>query len=72
VWEVVPTESDLIPTIDNNVGAVRMSPGTNGRVRFELEIWRIRPYAGTYLQRLLGGQPAPALRRLYTRELELR
>jgi hypothetical protein len=52
---------------------VRMSPGTNGRIRFELEIWMIRPYAGTYWRRILHwGQPSGSLRRLYRRELLLR
>lgn len=73
VWEVVLPASDQVPSIDNNVGVVRMSPGTNGRVRFELEIWKIRPYAGTYWRRILHwGQPSGSLRRLYRRELLLR
>ena len=43
-WTVVLPESDVIPTIDNNVAAVTVSPGTGEKVRFELTIWRIRPY----------------------------
>ncbi|HWN93600.1 MAG TPA: alkaline phosphatase D family protein [Methylomirabilota bacterium] len=32
------------PTTDNNIGMVQMFPGTNGRVRFQLSIWRVRPH----------------------------
>jgi len=53
---------------------VRMSPGTNGRVRFELALWRIRPYdarsvAGRMLRRR---QPQATLVSLLQREIELR
>ena len=73
VWEVVLPESDVVPTIDNNIALVRMSPGTNGRVRFELEIWLVPPYAGTYWHRVIhGGQPPASLKRLYVKEIQLR
>jgi hypothetical protein len=74
-WTVVLPESDAIPTIDNNVGTVTMSPGTNGRVRFNLTIWRIRPYdSRSVWERLFrqpqstGGVPVP----IYKKELQLR
>lgn len=33
-------------TTDNNIAAVRISPGTNGRIRFDLTLWRVCPYDG--------------------------
>jgi hypothetical protein len=41
IWEVRTSRADALPTADNNVAAVRVSPGTNGRVRFELSLWRV-------------------------------
>ena len=73
-WNVVLPPSEGIPSVDNNVGSVRMSPGTNGRVRFEMTLWRIRPYdarsvAGRMLRRR---QPQATLVSLLQREIELR
>ncbi len=34
------------PLSSNHVGAVRMSEGTNGRVRFELELWSVKQARG--------------------------
>lgn len=73
-WSVRMTSAADFPTIDNNVGVVRMSQGTNGRIRFELSIWRIRPYdERSWLSRLLRGRvPQGPLIRLFHRELQLR
>jgi hypothetical protein len=37
-WAVVLPQSDVVPTVDNNVASITMTPGTGGRVRFELTI----------------------------------
>jgi PhoD-like phosphatase len=77
-WEVVVRRSDDSPSVDNNVGAVTMSRGTNGRVRFRLELHVVRAYdRWTYLHRLgprsaFGRVRAPgAPRRIFTHEIEL-
>jgi hypothetical protein len=72
-WEVVLPESDLVPTVDNNVATISMSPGTAGSVRFELAIWRIRPYdARSAWGRLFRArQPEGPLVALYRKEIEL-
>jgi hypothetical protein len=47
-----------LTTLANNLGLVRMAPGTNGRVRFDVSIWQVRPYdARSWWDRLLGEQP---------------
>ncbi len=73
-WNVVMPPVEGIPSVDNNVGSVRMSPGTNGRVRFEMTLWRIRPYdARSVASRMLRrGQPQGRLAPLLQREIELR
>lgn len=44
-WTIHSQQDNGVPTIKNNVGLVRMLPGTsvgeNPRVRFELELWRL-------------------------------
>ena len=50
------------PTVDNNVGLIKIAPGRNGRYRFTLQLWRVRPFIGV-AQRLFGrkarqGRPA--------------
>jgi hypothetical protein len=49
----------LTPTVDNNLGLVRIAPGRNGRYRVTLQLWRIRPFVGTF-KRLFGVGPKPA------------
>jgi hypothetical protein len=51
-WAMERTER-LSSTIDNNIGLVRIAPGTNDRVRFTFQLWRVRR-----ISRLLGGRPA--------------
>ena len=36
----------LTPTVDNNVGLIRIAPGRNGRYRFTFQLWRVRPFVG--------------------------
>ena len=51
-----------------------MTKGSNERVRFELEIWRVRPYdSRRYWQRALGkSKPTGPLVRLFRKEIHLR
>jgi hypothetical protein len=71
-WDV--SEVDFSRTVDNNVGAVTMSPGTNGRVRFELELWRVRKLNKRSIWHPLVGKPdtAAPIVPLFKRELQLR
>lgn len=73
-WTVWQTAADGSPTVDNHVGAVRMSPGTNRRVRFELELWRVRAQdTRNWFRRLTrGGKADGGLAPLFRREIELR
>ena len=73
-WEVDEDEGPWTPMIDNNVGVVRMSTGTSGRVRFELSIWRHRPYDDrSFWERTIrSAQPQGEIRPLYRKEIELR
>ena len=62
LWQV--SDLEFAATIDNNVGLVRISPGTNGRCRFELELWRVRPHDDrSFWQRVRRkGQPQAPVR----------
>ena len=73
-WDVIVARSSDFPTIDNNLGVVRMTPGTNGRIRFELSLWRIRPYdSRPFWSRMLGkGQPRQPVAQIFRTEVELR
>lgn len=73
-WDVLVDRSGDLPTIDNNLGIVRMTPGTNGRVRFELSLSRIRPYdSRPFWSRMLGiGQPSRPVTQIFHTEVELR
>jgi hypothetical protein len=73
-WHVEMTREADVPTVDNNLGLVRMSAGTNGRVRFELSIYRVRPYdQRSWVSRLFRGRvPQGPVIRLFHREIELR
>jgi PhoD-like phosphatase len=73
-WDVRLEAIDVLPTLDNNLGSIRMSPGTNGRVRFELALWRIRPYdSRSFWQRIVGTrQPNAPVTAIFRRELQLR
>lgn len=73
-WEVNEDQGPWTPMIDNNVGVVRMSTGTGGRVRFRLEIWRHRPYddRSFWDRTLRRRQPQGDVKPLYRKEIELR
>jgi hypothetical protein len=78
-WAVTTRMTSPMPTIDNNVGLVRMSSGTNApdgqqRVRFEMQLWRVRPYdSRTIFKRLLPlPKPQGPLTRIFATEVELR
>jgi hypothetical protein len=72
LWDIDAV--DYSSTVDNNVGAVTMTPGTNGRVRFELELWRVRKLNKRSVWHPVVGTPdteGPIVR-LFRRELQLR
>jgi len=70
-WTVT-AHKQLTSTVDNNVGLIRIAPGRNGRVRFTLQLWRVRPYAGL-TRKLFGAKPARGAQPLHEPiELELR
>jgi hypothetical protein len=54
-WQVTGSER-LSPTVDNNVGLIRIAPGRNGRYRFTMQLWRVRPLVGTFA-RIFGSKP---------------
>lgn len=42
-WQIT-AHRQLTATVDNNVGLIKIAPGRNGRTRFSLQLWRVRPY----------------------------
>jgi hypothetical protein len=72
LWQV--SDLEFAATVDNNVGLVRISPGTNGRCRFELELWRVRPHDDrSFWQRMRRkGQPQAPFAPIFRKELQLR
>jgi hypothetical protein len=44
-WQMKSAQR-LTATVDNNVGLIRIAPGRNGRYRFTLQLWRVRPLIG--------------------------
>ncbi|MGH9278833.1 MAG: alkaline phosphatase D family protein [Acidimicrobiales bacterium] len=78
-WDARPVAliPDLMPSADNNLAVIRMTPGTRSadtgqpRVRFTLAIWSLRPFAKVW-SRLLHRARPKSLSRLYEKELELR
>jgi hypothetical protein len=69
----VVTESQrLTPSVDNNVGLIKIAPGRNGRYRFTLQLWRVRPFLGLG-KRVFGRRPAKGAQPIHDPvELELR
>ena len=55
-WTVTATQR-LTATVDNNIGLIKIAPGRNGRTRFSLQLWRVRPLVGIG-KRILGQRPA--------------
>jgi hypothetical protein len=72
-WNVEQSKTPTTPTIHNNVGIVRMAPGTNGRVRFELTLWQVRPHTNrSFWQRTRNErQPQGDIIELFRTELQL-
>ena len=70
---VPPGGERTYPSTDNNIGLVRMFPGTNGRVRFELSLWRVRPHDNrNWWDRMKGdAQPQGSVIQLFEREIQL-
>ena len=73
-WEVDKGQGFPFMTLDNNIAMVRMQPGTNDRVRFELSLWRVKPYDSRSWWERLKGEPKPtaSLAKLFGREINLR
>jgi hypothetical protein len=70
-WDVA--DSDRAPTVDNNIALVRMTPGTNDRIRFELGLWRVRPHSDSvYWERLIGRRRGGDVIPIFSKEIELR
>ncbi|HWK27388.1 MAG TPA: alkaline phosphatase D family protein [Solirubrobacter sp.] len=70
-WRVTAHQR-LTSTVDNNVGLVRIAPGRNGRTRFTLQLWRVRPYIGP-ARRIFGRKPAKGAQPLHDPiDIELR
>jgi hypothetical protein len=62
----------LTATVDNNLGLIRVAPGRNGRHRFTLQLWRVRPLAAIP-RRILRRKPAKGAQPIHDPiEIELR
>jgi hypothetical protein len=62
----------LTATVDNNVGLIRIAPGRNGRTRFSLQLWRVRPYQTT-VAKIFKRKPGKGAQPIHDPiELELR
>jgi len=75
-FQLPPIRLDVVmnnATGDNNLGLVEMYPGTNGRVRFRLSIWRVRPHDSRSWWDLLRREPEPTgpVIELFDREIQL-
>jgi hypothetical protein len=71
VWTITGHRR-LSPTVDNNVGLIKIAPGRNGRYRFTLQLWRVRPFAGL-AKRIFGRKGARGAHPIHDPlELELR
>lgn len=60
-------------TGDNNLGLVELYPGTNGRIRFRLSIWRVRPHDSRSWWDLARREPEPTapVVELFHQEIQL-
>jgi len=72
VWQVTTTQTDRVPTNDNNVALLRFEPGTNGRVRCRVATWRVRPVDMRWPWQPPADRGEPRLRQLFEVEFELR
>ena len=66
-------KTDTMPTGDNNIGMVQMFAGTNGRLRFRLSIWRVRPHDSRSWWDMLRDEPQPQgqILELFEKEIQL-
>ena len=70
-WQVTGNRQ-LTATVDNNVGLIRIEPGRNGRYRFTLQLWRVRPLIGV-AGRVFGKKAAKGAQPIHDPiEIELR
>lgn len=70
-WTIT-AHRQLTSTVDNNVGLIKIAPGRNQRVRFTLQLWRVRPYAGLR-QRIFSAKKSKGAQPLHDPiEIELR
>jgi hypothetical protein len=70
-WQVTGNRR-LTATVDNNVGLIRIAPGRNGRYRFTLQLWRVRPFIGV-TGRVFGKKAAKGAQPIHDPiEIELR
>ena len=78
MWNVLVDQDRCPRTLDNNVGVIKMTPGTQEsqetRVRFELSIYRIRPFDDrSWWEKKIGRhREQGALKELFRKEVELR
>ena len=71
VW-MITGHRRLTPTVDNNVGLIKIARGRNDRYRFTLQLWRVRPFTGV-ARRIFGRKPAKGAQPIHDPlELELR
>jgi len=70
-WQMTASRR-LTATVDNNIGLIRIAPGRNGRYRFTLQLWRVRPLVGT-VGRIFKRKPAKGAQPIHDPiEIELR
>jgi hypothetical protein len=70
-WQMTASRR-LTATVDNNIGLIRIAPGRNGRCRFTLQLWRVRPLIGI-AGRIFKRKPAKGAQPIHDPiELELR
>jgi hypothetical protein len=70
-WTV---RTDPFMTRDDQVGVVRIRPGTNGRVAFDLGLWQIRPLDDRrWWEKTIGAERQEGrFRFVYQKEIQLR
>jgi hypothetical protein len=70
-WQMTASRR-LTATVDNNIGLIRIAPGRNGRYRFTLQLWRVRPLIGI-AGRIFKRKPAKGAQPIHDPiEIELR
>jgi len=71
--QITMPKTGTMPTGDNNIGMVQMFTGTNGRVRFRISIWRVRPHdSRSWWDKFREGpQPQGDVIELFEKEIQL-